>query len=817
MEPSGSVIEIGGTGDALNGDVNIDTGGILLDAALSFQGTITAPPSGGTIDVVGFANASATITGDELQVISGGVTYDFALLGNYGGIGVSTTGDGGVGALADTGVMIACFARGTHIRTAEGDVKVEDLTIGQLVATAGPSGSALRPVRWIGHRLYSNRFVRNDPAILPVCIGSGALGNGLPYADLLVSPEHAMFLDGVLVPAKLLINGRSIYPVDGLEQIDYYHVELDSHDILLAEGAASESFVDCDSRRMFQNSDEFLYLYPHNAAPRWSFCAPRVEDGERLAAIRFRLFYKPDPVAIGQAACLHLDTASHEFCSGWAWVPDDPAATVEVEILVDGGLIGRVAANRLRNDVRDAGFGSGRYGFVFAFAARLSPCWNHTVGIRSLGASGVADCVELAAAASLGPDSFAAIAAVLQTGVAGEVGAFLLDQWRRIGGSPVPRRGNLPLALVLDDALPTADRDAGSAAIVSHMRALVRLGYQVVFVPVSQQFVLGRIVPGMPEVWCASEPDFSSVEDALRQHRDAALVYVHRIGNMTLYGHLIRRTCPQARLLYSVADLHFLRLGRQAAVESSSAILAESRKLRERELAAVRLADVTITHSHHETGLLRQLVPGAVIRTVVWEVAPRPVRRALAERSGVVFVGGLAHAPNRDAVQWLAGEIMPRVAAIDPAVGCFLVGDGLTAEMRRMLPDNIFPRDQVADLAELYGAVRLAVAPLRFGAGVKGKVVESFAAGLPCVLSPVAAEGLLLPSLLTHLTQAEPDGIARAIVRMHEDAAANDMMARSGIAFVSEQWSAVRVDEALGAAVASSGTPMIGRRVRVMP
>jgi T5SS/PEP-CTERM-associated repeat protein len=875
---SGSGIEIGGTSDALNGEVNIDAGGILtgdgtvvggivdngvinatggllqlqsgilgsgslqiqqsgilelglglsstnnvvftgagmlkLDSPLSFQGTITAPPLGGTIDVVGVANASATIIGNELQVIGGGVTYDFALQGSFGAI--STSADGGVGTLAGTDVAIACFAGGTHIRTNDGDVKVEDLTIGQLVATAGPAGPALRPIRWIGHRSYSNRFVRNDPAIMPVCITRGALGQGLPTADLMVSPEHAMFLDGVLVPAKLLINGHSIHPVGGLDQIDYYHVELDSHDILLAEGAPTESFVDCDSRAMFQNAAEFSYLYPEAAAPRWSFCAPRIEDGERLAAIQFRLLHRTLPVAIGDAASLHLDTANQEGCSGWAWVPDDPAVTVEVEILVDGGVIGRVAANRLRADVRDAGFGTGRYGFVFSFAGRLSPHWPHRVAIRAVGASGVAATIELAGPPALGPDSFVAMSAALQTGRVGEVGAFLLDQWRRIGGRPLQLPGNRPLALVIDDVLPTPTRDAGSAAIASHMRALVRLGYQVVFVPVAQNFVLDRTVPGLPEIGCASEPDFSSVEDALRQHRDAALVYVHRVGNMMLYGHLIRHICPKARLLYSVADLHFLRVGRQAAIEESGDRLAESRRLREQELAAVRLADVSITHSHHETALVRQLVSGADIRTVVWEIEPHPVTRAFDERSGIVFVGGAAHTPNRDAVAWLAGEIMPRVAALDPTICCSLVGADLPSEMWRMLPDNMVALDHVPHIARVYQTARLTVAPLRFGAGVKGKVVESFAAGLPCVMSPVAAEGFSLPSLLTHLVAAEPDEIARIIIRMHSDAKANDMMAGSGVAFVAEQWSAVRVDEALGAAVASGRTPLVGRRVRTI-
>ena len=180
----------------------------------------------------------------------------------------------------------ACYARGTMIRTNRGELSIEELSIGDRVVTL--SGEA-RPIRWVGRRAYDARFVASNPALLPVLIRQDALGDGVPRRDLYVSPKHAMFLDDVLVPAERLVNGISIVRCDAVAPVQYFHIELDTHDIILAEGAPSETFVDCDNRFMFQNAHEFARFYPDCDAPTWAFCAPRVEEGDVLQHLRWRL------------------------------------------------------------------------------------------------------------------------------------------------------------------------------------------------------------------------------------------------------------------------------------------------------------------------------------------------------------------------------------------------------------------------------------------------------------------------------------------------------------------------------------------------
>ncbi len=177
---------------------------------------------------------------------------------------------------------IACYCSGTMISALAGEQAVEDLRIGDILLTAR---GEQRPIKWIGRRSYAGRFLAANPGIKPIRFRAGSLGGGLPQRDLLVSPDHAMFLHGILVPAKALVNGGTIRQEHGLDRVDYYHVELDSHDIILAEGAASETFLDDDSRGMFHNAAEYAALYP-DAPAQHGFCTQRFDSGHEVEAVR---------------------------------------------------------------------------------------------------------------------------------------------------------------------------------------------------------------------------------------------------------------------------------------------------------------------------------------------------------------------------------------------------------------------------------------------------------------------------------------------------------------------------------------------------
>jgi hypothetical protein len=164
--------------------------------------------------------------------------------------------------LDNNALDIACFVRGTLIRTIRGEMPVESLMIGDEVVTL--DGSA-RAIKWIGRRTFSTRFVKASSRVVPVLIRAGAIAPGVPCRDLRVSPEHALWVDGVLVPAAELVNGRTILRDMSGDTIDYYHIELDEQGLIFADGAPAETFVNHDSRKMFANWRDYVALYGEDA------------------------------------------------------------------------------------------------------------------------------------------------------------------------------------------------------------------------------------------------------------------------------------------------------------------------------------------------------------------------------------------------------------------------------------------------------------------------------------------------------------------------------------------------------------------------
>lgn len=153
---------------------------------------------------------------------------------------------------------IPCFLQGTLILTDKGSVPVQTLSEGDLVVT---SSGALKPIRWIGTTAHDKQPGQAwDASVMPIRVARGAIDPEMPNRDLYLSPEHALYIDGVLVPVKFLVNGTTIAPAtpDMSDRLDYYHLELDAHDVVYAEGMAAETFRDTGSRELFENAAETL-------------------------------------------------------------------------------------------------------------------------------------------------------------------------------------------------------------------------------------------------------------------------------------------------------------------------------------------------------------------------------------------------------------------------------------------------------------------------------------------------------------------------------------------------------------------------------
>ena len=359
-------------------------------------------------------------------------------------------------------------------------------------------------------------------------------------------------------------------------------------------------------------------------------------------------------------------------------------------------------------------------------------------------------------------------------------------------------------AYFIDDTVPTPDQDAGSNAAVEHMRALLALGYKVTFLPADN---MARIDPYTIHlqklgIECLYHPFFWSVEEVFRKtaHKPD-LVYLHRHSNASKYATMVRRYFPDCRIVYNVADLHFLRMERQAQVDPSSMSLGEAAMQRRGEIASMQAVDTVIVHSSVEAKLLREAEPSLKVEVVPWTVRARPTQVPFRARSGAAYVGGFGHPPNVDAVRYYVGEILPLLRVRVPECTTYLVGSKMPDEILNMRGRGVMPLGFVPVLADILHKLRCTVVPLRYGAGIKGKVLESFAHGLPCVMSEVAAEGLELPEDLAWLVARSPAEFAEKLARVHEDEAFNQRLSESGLAYIARRHSESAVNAALRVAV----------------
>jgi hypothetical protein len=145
-----------------------------------------------------------------------------------------------------------CFVAGTMIATARGEVSVEALRVGDLVVDMYAE-SRIQPVMWVGRAEVNLRHQRDRRRSATVRIMAGALADGVPFRDLCVSPEHALFIEGHLVPLRLLVNGVSIVQEVWRDRVTYYHAELKRHGLLVSDGAVTGSYIE-DGRRLFNNA-----------------------------------------------------------------------------------------------------------------------------------------------------------------------------------------------------------------------------------------------------------------------------------------------------------------------------------------------------------------------------------------------------------------------------------------------------------------------------------------------------------------------------------------------------------------------------------
>ena len=335
-----------------------------------------------------------------------------------------------------------------------------------------------------------------------------------------------------------------------------------------------------------------------------------------------------------------------------------------------------------------------------------------------------------------------------------------------------PRR-----ALVIDAVTPMPDHDSGSVRMFAMLRLLGELGYRTSFMPQNLAWT-GRHSEDLQQagVEVLTAPWVANPGEWLAAHgSELDLVIVSRHYVLAPLMKMLRAHCPRASVVFDTVDLHFLREQREAELAGTEAAARIAEKTRAEELALIGQADATLVVSEFERELLGGLVPEAPVIVVSNIHSLHPPGRPFEQREGLVFVGGFQHPPNLDAAEWLIDEILPLIRRELPEVELHLIGSKMPERLKSRTAPGLEVHGFVSDLEPFMNGCRISLAPLRYGAGVKGKVNQAMSHGLPVVATSCAAEGMYTEHGRDILVADDAAAFAAEVCRLYRD---GDLWAR---------------------------------------
>ncbi|MCI0462512.1 MAG: glycosyltransferase, partial [Gemmataceae bacterium] len=345
--------------------------------------------------------------------------------------------------------------------------------------------------------------------------------------------------------------------------------------------------------------------------------------------------------------------------------------------------------------------------------------------------------------------------------------------------------------LFIDHITPTPDQDSGSLTALGMIEPLLELGYKVTFIPDNLAYV-PRYTADLQRlgVECRHQPHDPSIAEHLRRHGalyDAVIVLRGPVAAKHLDA--IAELAPQARVIFHTTDLHYLREQRQAEIEQSAARARQAERTKKQELSCIQRSDCTVVVSQFEKDMLAAELPRANVYFFPYMLDVKGCAAPFGQRHGLMFLGGFNHPPNVDAVLHFLDEIFPLVRAQLPGVTFHVVGSNPPPAVRERACADVVVTGLVPDLGDYLDRVRLSVVPLRYGAGIKGKVVMTLSYGVPCVATSIAVEGMGLRDGEEVLIADNPGAVAQAVVRLYHDAELWEALSRRGLEFVEAHYS----------------------------
>jgi glycosyltransferase involved in cell wall biosynthesis len=350
---------------------------------------------------------------------------------------------------------------------------------------------------------------------------------------------------------------------------------------------------------------------------------------------------------------------------------------------------------------------------------------------------------------------------------------------------PVARR-----LLMVDATTPQPDRDAGSVTAEHLIGIFQQLGYKVTFAPENLRFdpkYTARLQRRGVE--CIYYPHEHDLRRFLRRRgAEFDVVFVARPYIADSILRRVRDSCPGAKLVYNTVDLHYLREAHQAELEKNPALARRAESTKATELRVIAAADCSIVLSVAEREILRRELPQARVEVIPLILEEQAAGAAFAARRGLIFIGGSRHPPNADGVLYFVREIMPALRAAGGADTLYVIGERSPAETEALRAADVQVLGQVEDIAPYFHSARGMVVPLRYGAGIKGKIGTAYAYGLPVISTAVGAEGMDLEEERDYLRADSVAEWVAQVRRLGEDQALWLRLSEAGRRVVRERY-----------------------------
>jgi glycosyltransferase involved in cell wall biosynthesis len=345
---------------------------------------------------------------------------------------------------------------------------------------------------------------------------------------------------------------------------------------------------------------------------------------------------------------------------------------------------------------------------------------------------------------------------------------------------PPPGRKNI---LVIDHYIPSPDRDSGSLRMFQILKILRQLGHCVTFIPDN----LAKVMPYSGElqkrgIEVVYHPYVKKLSDYLISHGSSFdAVVLSRCDFARKHIADVRLHAPQSRIIFDTVDLHFVREDSEARLTGDPEARRKAQEKHRLEHELIEQADETWVVSSLEQHLLQRKEPNKSIQVVSNIVDIPGSNTPFAVRRDWLFIGGFQHRPNIDAVLFFVKEIYPLVSEQLRDAKFYIIGDKPPPEVAALATERIVVAGLQRDVRPFFDSVKLSVAPLRFGAGVKGKINQSMAFGVPVVATSLAIEGMELKDREDILVADEPEEFARVIIELYESEELWNRISENGV------------------------------------